>query len=126
MILRVDLTEVPPSVRTQMHRILTREHDMANLQAMLEQRRLAQFHHARKLRAIDGIGPKTMAISPRIQTWARMKYGNDVADGDPEFWPWLNKSILEGMGTVFSGGTRNQVGWTPPQQRQVKFKKSYA
>lgn len=55
-------------------------------------------------------------VDPEILDWAGWKYGHDIAFGDPEFWPWLDKQDnFSGVFRVRHRRVKDGVGWTPPQ-----------
>ena len=109
--LPVDLSALPAGVRKRMHEILSDQNAMEIVKAKIRQRQIAQFHHQNRPRAMDGIGPKVMAVDPYFVSYWRMKQGADCWD-DPDFVKWLARE--EEAVRVRAGGTKTQVGYSGP------------
>jgi hypothetical protein len=104
----------------EMHELLNEE--LIQAAAAAERRMVAIGQlNARGGVALDGLGAITDRLDP-FHYWAQV--GMQKADPrDPDFKPWLLKREESDYARVRFGGTRLQVGWTPPNEK--RFHKTY-
>ena len=111
----VDLSALPQEVRSKIDQIFREDHEVKLLRALEEQKRLAAEFSRQRPRSIDGIGEQKMALHPYIDACNRAIVGSQRWSNDQDLREWYLRRYPEAR--VKSGGTKTQIGWTPPEPK---------
>jgi hypothetical protein len=121
-ILTVDLTALPLNARRTFDAVMKSETAAEIVRAKARQRRIAQWFHNNRPRAIEGLGGQIMAIDPFI--WSALRRVCKAVPGeDQEVQNWAARKYPELR--VRHQPTRVQVGYGSTSERNLKFSKTY-